>query len=192
MKRKRQHRKGMLREMLPTLYRIPQGLTFSEPTIHINCYGQIRLENCRKILLYNQDEIVIQLDRLAVSIRGDGLVMDTLSKEAITVSGTCLLYTSSVGGAAKEQRVTVFAPLLCGRCLWRLSRHRGRRPGRGGDPGAGCAGVCGGAGGKLAECATGKPGYRRRAAGGVPVSYTHLDVYKRQVVSRRISDKDVQ
>ena len=90
MKRKRQRRKGMLREMLPTLYRIPQGLTFSEPMIHINCYGQIRLENCRGIQRYDQDEILIRLDGLSVSIRGDGLVMDTLSKEAVTVSGTIL------------------------------------------------------------------------------------------------------
>lgn len=90
MKRKRQRPKGVLKEMLPTLYRLPQALSFSEPMIHINCYGQVKLENCQKILRYNETEILIQLDRFSVRIQGDNLIMKTLSKEAITITGTIL------------------------------------------------------------------------------------------------------
>ena len=60
-----------------------QKLLYGKPALHIDCTGNISIENCREILQYNEDEFLLDMVMSRVAFKGDGILVDT-----------CLLYTS--------------------------------------------------------------------------------------------------
>ena len=64
-----------------------QKLLYGKPALHIDCTGNISIENCREILQYNEDELLLDMGICRVAFKGDGILVDTYQKDRITAHG---------------------------------------------------------------------------------------------------------
>ena len=49
--------------------------------------GYIQAENCKEILLYNENTVILDMGKVKAEIEGNALEMKTLSKGFIDISG---------------------------------------------------------------------------------------------------------
>lgn len=66
--------------------KMPQEI-YSHPSIVLRCDGYVQIENCKEILLYNENSITLNMGKINVEIEGSELEMCSLSKGFIDISG---------------------------------------------------------------------------------------------------------
>ena len=67
-----------------------QKLLYGKPALHIDCAGNISIENCREIVQYNEAELLLDMGVCRVAFKGDGILVDTYQKDRITAHGRVL------------------------------------------------------------------------------------------------------
>lgn len=85
-KAKKTPRKGFLQTLQSILAPPPAGL-YRQPVLHINCSGLVEIEGCRAVLLYNEQQLKLDLGKWQVSLFGDGLSLETFSKTGLVIRG---------------------------------------------------------------------------------------------------------
>lgn len=55
--------------------------------LHINCHGDVCIENCKSIVLYTENEVQFDMGNIIASIKGDGITIETMEKNLVTVHG---------------------------------------------------------------------------------------------------------
>ncbi len=85
---KRTQRPGeTLKEALRASFSLPAELDAAQPLVHINCKGEIEIENCDGILEYSADRIVFRMRKSLVTVMGENLVIASLNRHITQISG---------------------------------------------------------------------------------------------------------
>lgn len=90
VKRKPKQIKEPAGRILRDLFRQPAADFYAQPMLHINCYGQVQVENCREILLYDSSQIRLDMGRWEVTLYGDGLELCAASRGQLLLRGRVL------------------------------------------------------------------------------------------------------
>ena len=90
MKRKPKRIKEPAGRILRDLLCQPAADFYAQPMLHINCYGQVQVENCREILLYDSSQIRLDMGRWDVTVYGDGLELCAASRGQLLLRGRVL------------------------------------------------------------------------------------------------------
>ena len=90
VKRKPKQIKEPAGRILRDLFRQPAADFYAQPMLHINCYGQVQVENCREILLYDSSQIQLDMGRWEVTLYGDGLELCAASRGQLLLRGRVL------------------------------------------------------------------------------------------------------
>ena len=90
MKRKPKQTSEPVRRILRDLFRQPAADFYAQPMLHINCLGQVQVENCREILLYDSSQIRLDMGRWDVTVYGDGLELCAASRGQLLLRGRVL------------------------------------------------------------------------------------------------------
>lgn len=64
-----------------------QNVLYGKPALHIDCRGGFAIENCRGIIQYTNEQLVLDMGACLAVFRGDGLHVDTYQKDRITAHG---------------------------------------------------------------------------------------------------------
>lgn len=86
MKRKKSERER-LSTILKGMFRQPQPGFYHQPILHINCQGQIEVENCKEILLYNEQAVKLDMGHWEITLFGNELELCTVGKALLTLKG---------------------------------------------------------------------------------------------------------
>lgn len=70
----------------------------AQPVVHFNCNGSIAVENCKSICLYSETHIMLDMGKQFLTIKGEDLLMRTLTKHYLTISGRNFSITCSEKG----------------------------------------------------------------------------------------------
>lgn len=87
---------------IKALVRQPDKGFYRQPILHINCYGQIEIENCKEILRYNEQEICLDMGLWTVSLFGDSLELCNASKGQLLLRGRVFRTEFSYGKAEEK------------------------------------------------------------------------------------------
>lgn len=90
MKRKPKQTREPVKRILRDLFRQPTADFYAQPMLHINCLGQVQVENCREILLYDSSQIRLDMGRWDVTVYGDGLELCAASRGQLLLRGRVL------------------------------------------------------------------------------------------------------
>lgn len=90
VKRKPKQIKEPAGRILRDLFRQPAADFYAQPMLHINCYGQVQVENCREILLYDSSQIRLDMGCWEVTLYGDGLELCAASRGQLLLRGRVL------------------------------------------------------------------------------------------------------
>lgn len=90
MKRKPKRTREPAGQILRDLFRQPASDFYAQPMLHINCRGQVQVENCREILLYDSDCIQLDMGHWNVTLYGDGLELCAASRGQLLLRGRVL------------------------------------------------------------------------------------------------------
>lgn len=71
---------------------------YGRPVLHADCGGTLEVENCRGILQYDPQKLVLDMGEWSVQIEGDGLVVDSYRKSLMTVQGRIFSVRFGYGG----------------------------------------------------------------------------------------------
>ena len=74
------------REILSSMFRMPPAL-YTDGMIHISCAGTVQVDNCKGILLYNENAVELDMGRLRLQLSGDDLTLETVEKGIVLVRG---------------------------------------------------------------------------------------------------------
>lgn len=86
MKRKKEQRER-LGVMIKELFSQPQPGFYHQPVLHINCRGQIEVENCKEILLYNEEAVRLDMGHWEISLFGNELELCSMGRALLTLKG---------------------------------------------------------------------------------------------------------
>ena len=87
MKQRSKKQKQSIRASLKQLVGQPGTGFYRQPMLHINCHGQIEVENCKQILFYNEQMLRLDMGRWEISLYGDELELRTVSKNLLVLLG---------------------------------------------------------------------------------------------------------
>lgn len=73
--------------LIKDILRQPDSDFYRQPILHINCYGQVEIENYKQIVQYTQQEICLDMGLWKVSLFGDCLELRSASKGQLLVQG---------------------------------------------------------------------------------------------------------
>ncbi len=99
MKRKQKKNQATPWQEIKALVRQPEEGFYRQPILHINCFGQIEIENCKQILRYNEQEICLDMGLWQVSIFGDSLELCNANKGQLLLTGRVFRTEFSYGKA---------------------------------------------------------------------------------------------
>ncbi len=75
-----------------------QSTLYGRPMLHVECGGSLEIENCRGILQYDAQKLVLDMGEWSVQIEGDSLVVDSYQKALMTVRGRVFSVRFGYGG----------------------------------------------------------------------------------------------
>lgn len=87
MKRKRRAEKESPKTLVKGVFGQPQAGFYRQPVLHINCRGLVEVEGCKEILLYDEQQIRLDLGRWQVSLFGDDLRLCGVSGRLLLLKG---------------------------------------------------------------------------------------------------------
>ena len=90
VKRKPKQAREPARRIIRDLFRQPETDFYAQPMLHINCRGQVQVDNCREILLYDSNQIRLDMGRWEVTLCGDGLELCAASRGQLLLNGRIL------------------------------------------------------------------------------------------------------
>lgn len=90
MKRKTKRTREPAGRVIRDLFRQPAADFYAQPVLHINCHGQVQVENCREILFYDDSRIQLDMGRWDVTLYGDGLELCAASGGQLLLRGRVL------------------------------------------------------------------------------------------------------
>ena len=61
-----------------------QKLLYGKPALHIDCAGNISIENCREIVQYNEAELLLDMGVSRETYNGEGIIEDNYNKDSNT------------------------------------------------------------------------------------------------------------
>ncbi|MDD3429903.1 MAG: YabP/YqfC family sporulation protein [Oscillospiraceae bacterium] len=87
-KKRKVKEKHALFHAVKEAFQMPPTDMYTQSFLVINAKGHIQLENCKAVTYYDENTIEFNMGNVCVSVTGDKLVMHTLSKNLVSVSGT--------------------------------------------------------------------------------------------------------
>lgn len=84
------HKKTQHGAWLHGLLQMPPPDFYHRPVLHIDCGGHVEVEGCRAVLLYNQEQIRLDMGHWQVSIFGDELELEAMNKRELQIRGRVL------------------------------------------------------------------------------------------------------
>lgn len=84
------HKKGErehLGAIVKGLFRQPEPGFYHQPVLHINCRGQIEVENCKEILLYNDETVRLDMGHWEIALFGSELELCSMGRALLTLRG---------------------------------------------------------------------------------------------------------
>lgn len=69
------------------LSRLPEGF-YKQPILHINCTGEVTVENCKAVLEYEAQKLRLDMGSWDAAIWGDDLKLVGLGGSLLRVKGT--------------------------------------------------------------------------------------------------------
>ena len=69
------------------MFRMPSAALYTDAMIHINCAGTVQIDNCKGILLYNENAVELDMGKTRLQLAGDELTLETVEKGIILVRG---------------------------------------------------------------------------------------------------------
>ena len=69
------------------MFRMPPPALYTDGMIHISCAGTVQVDNCKGILLYNENAVELDMGRLRLQLSGDDLTLETVEKGIVLVRG---------------------------------------------------------------------------------------------------------
>lgn len=62
-------------------------ILYSQPWLHMNCNGNLTVENCKRVVLYTASCIILDMGAQTVTVNGSELLLRTYDKNYLTVTG---------------------------------------------------------------------------------------------------------
>lgn len=87
MKEKRRTKRGSPGAYLKRLVRQPPAAFYRQPVVHIQCGGQVEVEGCKGVLLYDESQIRLDMGGWQVSLFGDELTLCGVGGRMLTLKG---------------------------------------------------------------------------------------------------------
>lgn len=87
VKRKRQHEKEKITDLLHTAFSTAQNSFILQPLVHINGRGWLELENCSRILEYGPQRIVFRMLEKSITVYGEEMVIISLDAHITEIRG---------------------------------------------------------------------------------------------------------
>ena len=87
MKHKRKTRRESPGTYLKRLVRQPPAAFYRQPVLHIQCGGQVEVEGCKGVLLYDESQIRLDMGGWQVSLYGDELILCGVGGRMLTQKG---------------------------------------------------------------------------------------------------------
>lgn len=84
------HKKTEHGALFRGLLQMPPPDFYRRPVLHIDCGGHVEVEGCRAVLLYDQEQIRLDMGRWQVSIFGDELELEAMNKRELQIRGRVL------------------------------------------------------------------------------------------------------
>lgn len=75
-----------------------QSTLYGHPMLHAECGGTLEIENCRGILQYDTQKLVLDMGEWSIQIEGDDLMVDSYRKMLMTVRGRVFSIRFGYGG----------------------------------------------------------------------------------------------
>jgi len=97
-RKKRKGERYSLRRALGIGVQAVQTTLYGHPMLHAECGGTLEIENCRGILQYDTQKLVLDMGEWSVQIEGDELVVDSYQKALMTVRGKVFSVRFGYGG----------------------------------------------------------------------------------------------
>ncbi len=76
-----------IKEMFGLNFAKTQRILKKKPILHVTISGKIEVENCNGILQYTSTNICLDMGELFTDIKGDNLLINTMQKERIVITG---------------------------------------------------------------------------------------------------------
>lgn len=86
-RKKQESMRASPKELFAVSGKVLEPLLRPRPLIYLDCNGALEVENCKGILCYDTQKIVLNMGMLCVRIEGDSLTMDLLRKDFIRIRG---------------------------------------------------------------------------------------------------------
>lgn len=77
---------GLWQTLRGVLAQPPAGL-YRQPVLHVNCSGLVEVEGCCAVLLYDAQQIKLDLGRWQVSLFGDELTLEAFNRSQLIIRG---------------------------------------------------------------------------------------------------------
>ena len=87
MKQKRRAKRESPGAYFKRLIRQPPASFYHQPVLHIQCGGQVEVEGCKGVLLYDESQIRLDMGGWQVSLYGDELALCGVGGRMLTLKG---------------------------------------------------------------------------------------------------------
>lgn len=87
MKQKRRKKRESPGAYFKRLVGQPPAGFYSRPVLHIQCGGQVEVEGCKGVLLYDESQIRLDMGGWQVSLYGDELTLCGVGGRMLTLKG---------------------------------------------------------------------------------------------------------
>ncbi len=97
-KKRRRGERYSLRRALGIGVENVQNVLYGRPRLHADCGGVLEIENCRGILQYDAQKLVLDMGEWSIRIEGDELIVDSYQRALMTVRGRIFSVQFGYGG----------------------------------------------------------------------------------------------
>ena len=87
MKQRRRAKRESPGAYFKRLIRQPPASFYHQPVLHIQCGGQVEVEGCKGVLLYDESQIRLGMGGWQVSLYGDELALCGVGGRMLTLKG---------------------------------------------------------------------------------------------------------
>ena len=84
---KNKEKPNMFKSFTQSTLHVAQAVSYTQPLVKIAANGEIFIENCRQILAYDENQITFQMGTILMDIKGDGLLLKSMSSAGVLVAG---------------------------------------------------------------------------------------------------------
>ena len=94
-------------KVLSSLFCLLPESFYSGALLHIDCSGSLQVDNCKGILLYNENAVEFDMDTVRVRVSGDALALETVEKGILLLRGRIFRLDFFYGGRENGSAASV-------------------------------------------------------------------------------------